>query len=1105
MVRDLLLRVLMTSLTSRVGLLLFGSGACALIYQVAWLREMRLIFGASTAASAAVLAIFMGGLGLGSALLGRRADRDRNPLALYARLELVIAVSAAATPFLVWCAREAYVALGGSVELGLGVATAVRLLLAALVLCVPTFAMGGTLPAASRAVETAADLGRRHLAWLYALNTMGAVVGAFVSTFFLLEIYGTRRTLWLAALVNALVALAARSLSRTVGEGAPTAPEGDRTTVRSASSGESHGLREFDGREIAAHASPTFVYVAAALVGFCFLLMELVWYRMLAPLLGGSSFTFGLILAVALLGIGIGGAAYALFAGNRPATLRGFAITCTLEALCIALPYALGDRLALAAALLRPLGVLGFDGLVLAWTLIAALVILPVACVAGVQFPLMIALLGRGRDEVGRHVGLAYAWNTLGAIVGSLAGGFGLLPLLTAPGTWRAVAVLLLALGSIAMVLSLRVQWQLKRLLTPAAVAALALLLLIGATGPTAVWRHSPIGAGRVEFSNSTRNRLLDWASSRRRAVAWEAEGIESSVALTADDGYAFVVNGKTDGSARGDAPTQVMGGLIGAILHPDPQQALVIGLGTGSTAGWLAAVPTMQRVDVVELEPAIVEVARAFAPVNHDALNNPKLDLIIGDAREVLLTTPKRYDIIYSEPSNPYRAGISSLFTREFYAAVQSRLTPHGVFLQWLQAYEVDAQTIRTIYATLAAVFPTVETWHTHERDLLLVGANEPMRYDVARLKERVAQEPYRSAMAAVWRTVGLEGLLSRYGARASLARAIAEREGPGINTDDRTLIEFAFARSVGDASLFDTADLRRVVRRRNEDRPDVSGGDVDWNAVEQERIVQLAVDGLSPQIDPTQPDDQRRRAQALSHYTRGRLDEALAAWRGQSRSPSGPMELLLVAEAMANAGDDAAMPYIAQLRAFQPVEAAGLTGLLRWRQGRHAEAAGALTEAFEGYRGDPWPLPDVIARLLDVAVQVGAQQPELARQLYEALQVPFSARLLDERRQRAALKLAAYVGGDACVRAIDHLEPHVPWDGEFLSERLRCYVDAGDPRATRAEEQLMAFLAAAPLPFGAGLEAPAEYASQGSSEQSPQKPEPRRQSPEPRAQSPD
>src|SRR5260221_7710048 len=195
------------------------------------------------------------------------------------------------------------------------------------------------------------------------------------------------------------------------------------------------------------------------------------------------------------------------------------------------------------------------------------------------------------------------------------------------------------------------------------------------------------------------------------------------------------------------------MAGLIGAALHPHAQRALVIGLGTGSTAGWLGAQSSMNRVDVVELEPAVLGIARACAAVNHDVLHNPKVRIRIADAREVLLASRDSYDIVFSEPSNPYRAGIASLFTEEFYRASAARLAPGGIFLQWVQAYDVDAQTIRTIYATIGGVFPNVETWTTDDGDLLLVATRQPIVYDADALRRRLAEPALLDPMSHVWR----------------------------------------------------------------------------------------------------------------------------------------------------------------------------------------------------------------------------------------------------------------------------------------------------------------------------------------------------------------
>jgi len=1050
---------------TRVGLLLFGSGACALIYQTVWFREFRLIFGASTSASAAVLAIFMGGLGLGGLLLGARADRRDKPLGMYANLELLIAISAGITPLLLWLTRSAYIGVGGTSALGIAGGTIIRLLLATLVLGVPTFLMGGTLPAAARSVATADDLSRRSLAFLYGANTIGAVTGTILSTFFLVEMFGNRRTLWIACLLNALVALVARNIARSSAAIDPAKETGPADNLP--------GDQQRSPRSI---APAWFVLLAAAFVGFAFLLMELVWYRMLGPLLGGSSFTFGLILAVALLGIGAGGAAYSFLGSERPVTLLGFALTCSVEGLFLAIPLALGDSIALVTMQLRSLGAFGFYGHVLAWTAIAFLVVFPAAFISGIQFPLLIALLGRGRDAVGRQVGLAYAWNTVGAIIGSLAGGFGLLPILTAPGTWRLAVVLLALLSLAALALSGELSSRRLRSGLTLATAALAVLMLF-AKGPTAAWRHAPIGAGRAQLNDPTRNGIREFLNSKRRSLVWEGEGLESSVAIARTNSYSFIVNGKSDGNARGDAGTQVMGGLLGAVLHPNPSSAFVIGLGTGSTAGWLAAIPGMSRVDVVELEPAILKVAEACEPVNANVLANTKAHISIGDAREVLLTTRRRYDIIFSEPSNPYRAGVASLFTAEFYRASAARLTKDGLFLQWLQAYEVDSETVRTTYATLASVFPHVETWQTAIGDLLLVGSLSPVRFDIARFRERIAQEPYRSALLKTWRVNDVEGFLSHFVAgdevaRRSLKSAIASE----INTDDRNLIEFAFARSVGKQTGFNLNELRDYAGRSKTSRPANVVGSVDWRKVDDALMSFYAGEGRPPIMLPGFDDAQKSRGAALTYFTNGNLPATREHWSRQSEEPKNVTELAILATALADSGDLRAVSYADQLRRVRPAESEMVLALYHLRLKNFDEAAKGLSGVFTTLREDPWPFPTLVTRSLNLAPVVAQQASAGARRsLYASLQKPFSVAINDDHRLDTLLRLAAVIEGRTpgtlSREAFHNFEPHVPWIRTFLQARAECYRATSDPRAAIAAEDLRSFLDQDALPFAAGL----------------------------------
>ena len=1020
----------------RAAPFLFGSGFCALVYQVAWQREFRLVFGASTAASAAVMAIFMGSLGAGGWALGRVADRRRDPWMLYSRLEVLVALTAALTPPLLWAARAIYLGLGGSIVLGDLAGTLLRLALASLVLLPPMFLAGGTLPAAARAVQREDDRGRRGLAVLYGVNTLGAVAGAVAATFALLEMFGTRGTLWLACLLNLGVAIAARAVSfaRTDPAAAAFPVEADRPALRA-----------------------PLVFSAAAAVGFAFFLMELVWYRMLGPILGGSVYTFGLVLAVALAGIGIGGLLYSVAGSRRSPTAGAFALTCVAEAVCIAVPFVLGDRIAALALRWRPTDPQGLADYTTGWTAVASIVILPAAIVAGAQFPLLVGLLGRGREAVGRHLGQAYAWNTVGAIGGALAGGFGFLPLLSAPGCWRAVAIGLALLG-----LGAAVAGRAHRLTALACLAGTGAITaaVLGAPGPTAAWRHSGIGAGRADIRDlSAPNALRAWTHAERRSIAWEAEGVESSVAVQRKAALAFVVNGKIDGNARHDAPTQVMSGLLGALLHPSPRSALVVGLGTGTTAGWLGSVPSITRTDVVELEPVIRDVARDCAPVNRRVLENPRVHVRIADAREVLMTTRARYDLIFSEPSNPYRAGLASFFTREFYVASAARLAEGGLFLQWMQAYEVDDHTVDTVLATLASVFGFVEIWQTQGHDLLLVASVAPRTLDLAQFSGRAREEPFRTALRVAWRAETIEAVLARFVAGADVARATLRR-GVSPNTDDRNGVEFGFARTVGRGFLFRLERLRAAAARIGADRP-VMAGSVDWSRVQHERVSVSSIHDEAPPIEPSASMDVRARAVAHGLYLRGERAAAARAFAAQGRPPAGAFETVLVAEGLAESGDTAALPLIEAAAAEHPLHGDVLRARLLVRQGRLEDALQALERALVAYRSDPWPVPRIMAGALSLAEEIAGRRPELAPRVFAALDAPFSVHVLDIDRLGSVLRVAQYLPAEPyCRRALEPLEPFVPWSAEALLYRRNCYETTGDPRAAAAAADFAEFV---------------------------------------------
>ena len=1052
--------------TAIATILLFLSGMAGLILQVCWFREFRFVFGLTTAASAAVLAAFMAGLGLGNALLGPRADHSRHPLRLYGFLEAGIALSAVLTPWLIDVARGWFHATGGEAALGASTATVWRLALSFAVLLVPTFLMGGTLPAAASAFTRPTDQGRSTTAWLYGANTFGAVAGAFLATFFLLEQFGVRRTLWtgcaLAATASLLAFLLARrgagrrevvadSLASPVGAAgsaarSPLYPEpAARSPRRPGPTGREDLLSPPSSGNFYYDTTPLapvwLLAVAAALSGFVFFAMELVWFRMLGPILGGTTYTFGLIVAVALAGIGLGAALYAVIFARRRPTLTALAFTALAGALCLAATFAIGDRLPVLVTMLDGKFVQTFLAGVTVWTLVAALVVLPFAVVAGVQFPLIVALCGAGPQRVGRQVGLVYAGNTLGSILGALAGGFGLLPLLTAPGAWRFMAMIALLAGVALLVYRHRRTPLAQRPIIFAGVFVVLTLWFLAAEGPTAAWRHGGVGAGRPEgLASFDANSIREWRNRERASLVWEADGVEASVGITDNDSFAFYVNGKCDGNAVSDAGTQIMLGLLGAAFHPDPRSAFIVGLGTGETAGWLAQVPSMERIDVAEIEPATLEMARLCAPVNYEVLQNPKVHVLRGDARELLLSGRNLYDLIACEPSNPYRNGVADLFTAEFYRAARARLAPDGIFLQWLQGYEVDARTVRTVLTTLQSVFPHVEIWQTMPDDFVILCSETPPRITAEEFRRRLAAPPFVSALPAAWFTSGAEGFLAHFVGGPALVRSLIDEGAPvPVNTDDRNAIEYGFARTLGRPGLFDTASLLQRAATLGDNRPLALAGEagsIDWTAVERARTWDHTM-GESIGDPPA----------------------VITAWESGGTDGAHLAELAAVARAYATQGDAKAEPLMARVRSSSPATAEVIAAVLAASRQDPAAAVAWLDSVFQSLRRSPWLPVAYLDQALVAAVDLARSHPEHAPRLLAALAQPFAAEASKSGRLKAACFIAAGGPPQAAIPFLEAHEPHVPWAREFLVWRRDVYTATGHPLAPQAAAELEEF----------------------------------------------
>jgi hypothetical protein len=451
--------------------------------------------------------------------------------------------------------------------------------------------------------------------------------------------------------------------------------------------------------------------------------------------------------------------------------------------------------------------------------------------------------------------------------------------------------------------------------------------------------------------------------------------------------------------------------------------------------------------------------------------MGNPKVHLTIGDARETLLTARDRYDVIASEPSNPFRAGIASLFTQEFYRAATDRLTDDGVFAQWVQGYEIDARTLRTIYATMGSVFPHVETWQTSRGDLVLLGARKARVYQPAALAARIAEEPFKTAIANVWRAVDLRGVLAHYVANDSLTRTIAQTPNLDVNTDDRNIVEFGLARSVGRAGSLIVRELRQLAEVTGAAHPAFLGDPgIDWSAVATARVSYYMGQGwfgdLSPQGSPV---EQARQRALMRYYENGDVAGTRDAWRQQAEGdPRDPTELAMVANFEADAGSDAALPLIERMRAHSKIESDVTVAALRLRQSNIDAATAALESAFTALRKDPWPALRFKQGALGIAATLGAKDPAAARRLFEALREPFSVRSVDESRMLTAAELATRLDfATLCRQPVAGLEPFAPWNEGFLRMRRQCYGATNDPGLARATLDLEEFLSREPLPL--------------------------------------
>lgn len=755
-----------------IYLLFFLSGAAGLVYELIWVREITRILGGTTHAITTVLAAFMGGLALGSVISGRRAGSLRSPLRAYGMLEIGIGLAAvlvqvgftAAVPLY----RALYRTAGPESMLLL---TAARFLLSALLLVIPTTLMGATLPVL---VEYGVRRNPRFGAvtgFFYGLNTVGAAAGAGLGGFLLLPRLGQRGALVVAAGTNLLLGASALLLRRRY-EGARGAAE------------ERDGDRPADEEAPGVGLGPALrflVLLSAALSGFAAMTYQIGWTRLLMVILGSSTYAFSSVLVVFILALGGGALVIGALAHRirRPVFALGVAQGVVAAGALGILPLFGGLPEEVAERLRRAEGV-DFSLLAEQFFLVLRLLALPTLAL-GTTLPLVVLTITRRSREASRRVGAAYAVNTAGTIAGSIVAGFWLLAGPPGIGGTLGIAIALSAcLGAILIGLS-GAAGRGRR------VAALALLLLLlGAGGYGALERP-------LDRATLTAGAFLGRVAEPGEIVYYR-DGADATVSVhVVGRGIRTLrINGKPDASTDyADMPTQVACAQIPMILSPRPERVMIVGLGGGVTLASTVSHGRAKSIDMLEISDAVIEGATLhFAPLLGGAFDDPRVRILRNDGRNHLLLTPRTYDVIISEPSNPWLAGIASLFTEEYFRLARERLAPGGVYCQWLQSYGMSPRDFRMVIRTMQGVFPEVTLWQPQYADFLLIGridsAPVPLDTIAARMREPSVYRDLES--------VGLEHPSRFLGACLLHDEALREWVGPGPrNTDDNGILEFS------------------------------------------------------------------------------------------------------------------------------------------------------------------------------------------------------------------------------------------------------------------------------------------------------------------------
>jgi len=757
-----------------IYLLFLLSGCTGLIYEVVWVRELVLVLGGTTYAITTVLVAFMSGLALGSFLAGKLSDGLRQPGRIYGLLEICIGIYGLSVPLLLGLAEPLYKTLYPHVADMPGILTGVRFLVGSIILLLPTTFMGATLPILVNYITKEGQAFGRSVGLLYGINTFGAVLGTMAAGFWLIPTFGLTRTTWVAAGANLLIGLTAIVLLRSSQEAeGKVKPAPVKVKLK----------------DLAHEVTPALrlaVLMGFALSGFAAMVYQIAWTRALIMSVGSSTYAFTCILSAFILGLALGSLVIARWVDRWSRPVFIFAVFELGIALSAVLIIPIYGRIPLIVKHMVS-NYAQHYGLLLTYQfiLIIAVTIVPTVLM-GAIFPFVTRIIAVKDGESGAAVGRAYAVNTLGTIFGSFFAGFVMIRLLGIRNSIVIAALLNALIGVWLLVQSKPAGEPIRNRLLGSALVVLAIPMFAVLTGE---WDRLLLSSGPY----------LGRDQKKQQKIVYYGEGIDTTVAVMQEKGggLTLAVNGKPDASTDlTDMPTQLLLGHLPALLTDNGKDACVIGLGSGITLGALAKYPTYRRLDCVEISDQVIKAARCFDEYNDNVLTaDSRVNLIRADGRNHLLLTDRTYDIIVSEPSNPWIAGVSNLFTREFFELSEKRLKENGKLCVWLQSYSISLDDFKIVVRTLCDVFDFVSIWQSSESDYLMVAGRCPFAIPVDSALERfkrssVWEDLYRAGL-------GEFGLVM--GSYITSGNVLGEWAASApIHIDDNPRLEFSAARNL-------------------------------------------------------------------------------------------------------------------------------------------------------------------------------------------------------------------------------------------------------------------------------------------------------------------